>query len=75
MRVGMSKATERPPAALGQDHPVALVGLRGVAEPGELPDGPGPAAVAGGVQPAGERELTRVADPVEPGNDDSSAGP
>jgi hypothetical protein len=52
-------------AALGQDHPVTLVGLLGVAEAGELPDGPRPAAVAGGVQAAGEGELTRIADPLE----------
>ena len=55
----------QPAAALGQDHLVALVGLLGVAEAGELPDGPGPAAVAGGVQPAGERELPGPADPLE----------
>ena len=54
-------------AALGQDHLVALVGLLGVAEAGELADGPGPAAVAGGVQAAGERELARPADPLEAG--------
>ena len=51
--------------ALGQDHLVALVGLLRVAEAGELADGPGPAAVAGGVQPAGERELAGIADPLE----------
>jgi hypothetical protein len=43
-----------PAAAGGQDHLVALVGLLGVAEAGELPDRPRPAAVAGRVEPAGE---------------------
>ena len=62
---GHVEGDRQPAAALGQDHLVALVGLLGVAEAGELPDGPGPAAVAGGVQAAGERELARVADPLE----------
>src|SRR5690606_17428523 len=52
----------------GQDHLVPLVGLPGVAEPGELADGPGAAAVAGGVQSAGVGELPRPADPLEPGH-------
>ena len=65
--VGMSKATDSPPPPAAEDHLVALVGLLGVAEAGELPDRPGPAAVAGRVQPAGERELPRPADPLEPG--------
>ena len=39
--VGMSKATRQAAAAAGQDHLVALVGLLGVAEAGELPDRPG----------------------------------
>ena len=39
----------------------------GVAEAGELPDRPRPPAVAGRVEPAGERELPRPADPLEPG--------
>ena len=47
------------------DHLVALVGLLRVAEAGELPDGPRLAAVAGGVQPAGERVLAGPADPLE----------
>ena len=59
---------DRQPAAAGaEDHPEPLVGLLGVAEAGELPDRPGPAAVAGGVQPAGERELPRPADALEAG--------
>ena len=44
-------------AAAPEDHVVALVGLLGVAEAGELPDRPRAAAVAGRVEPAGEREL------------------
>ena len=50
IRVGMSKATDEPAAAAAEDHLVALVGLLGVAEPGELADRPGPAAVAGRVE-------------------------
>ena len=46
-----------PAAAAVEDHLVALVGLLRVAEAGELADRPGAAAVAGGVEPAGEREL------------------
>ena len=65
IRVGMSKATDRPPPPALEDHLVALVGLLGVAEAGELPDRPGAAAVAGGVEAAGERELPRPADPLE----------
>src|SRR5690606_39889470 len=58
---------DREPAAPGrEDHLVALVGLAGVAEPGELPDGPGPPPVAGRVQAAGERELPRPADALAP---------
>ena len=52
----------QPAAALGQDHLVALVGLPGVAEAGELPDRPRLAAVAAGVDAAGERVLARPAD-------------
>ena len=44
-------------AATTQDHLVALVGLPGVAEAGELPDCPGAAAVAGRVQAARVGEL------------------
>jgi hypothetical protein len=44
-------------ATAPEDHLVALVGLLRVAEPGELPDRPGPSAVAGRVEPAGVREL------------------
>ena len=65
--VGMSKATRQPAAARAEDHLVALVGLLGVAEAGELPDRPGPPAVAGRVQPAGVRVLARPADPLEAG--------
>ena len=54
------------PAALGEDRPVPLVGLPGVAETGELTDGPGLPAIAGGVQPAGEGKFAGPADPVEP---------
>ena len=49
----------QPAAAAAEDHLVALVGLLGVAEAGELPDRPGAAAVAGRVEPARERELAR----------------
>ena len=56
----------QPAAALAQDHLVALVGLPRVAETGELPDGPRPAAVARRVQPPGEGELPRPADPLHP---------
>src|SRR5690242_8158079 len=52
-------------AALREDQLVALVGLLGVAEAGELPDRPRPAPVAPRVEPAGEREPTRPADPLE----------
>ena len=53
----------REPAAAGsQDVAEAAVGLLGVAEPGELPDGPEPPAIARGVQPPRERELPRPAD-------------
>ena len=40
IRVGMSNATESPPPPRAEDHLVPLVGLPGVAEPGELPDRP-----------------------------------
>ena len=66
--VGMSKATDSPPPPAAEDHLVALVGLLGVAEAGELADGPGAAAVAGRVQAPGERVLPRPADPLEPGS-------
>ena len=57
---------DRQAAAAGaEDHLVALVGLLRVAEAGELPDRPGPAAVAGRVEAPGERELPRPADPLE----------
>ncbi len=48
-----------------EDHLVALVGLHGVAEPGELADGPRPPAVARRIQAARERVLPRPADPLE----------
>ena len=51
-------------AAALEDHLVALVGLHGVAEAGELADRPGAAAVAGRVEAAGERVLPRPADPL-----------
>ena len=51
-------------AAALEDHLVALVGLHRVAEAGELADRPGAAAVAGRVEPAGEGELPRPADPL-----------
>ena len=54
-----------PAAAGGEDHLVALVGLLGVAEAGELADGPGAPAVAGRVQTAGEGVLPGPADPLE----------
>ena len=38
---GHVEGDREPAAALGQDHLVALVGLLGVAEAGELADGPG----------------------------------
>ena len=47
----------QPAPAPAEDHLVALVGLLGVAEPGELPDRPGPPAVAGGVEPTRVGEL------------------
>jgi hypothetical protein len=53
------------PAAVGEDHLVALVGLLGVPEPGELPDGPGTPPVAGRVQPPGVGVLPRPADALE----------
>ena len=59
----------QPGAARAQQHLVPLVGLPGVAEPGELADRPGPAAVPGRVQAAGERVLPRPADPVEARHD------
>jgi hypothetical protein len=49
-------------ATLGDQVLVALVGLTGVAEPGELPDRPGPAAVHRRVHAAGERVLAGDAD-------------
>ena len=52
---GHGEATTAAP----EDHLVALVGLLRVAEPGELPDRPGAAAVAGRVEPAGVGELPR----------------
>ena len=72
--VGMSNATDSPPPPVAEDHLVALVGLLRVAEAGELPDGPGPPAVAGRVQPAGVRELARPADPLEARDAPSPAG-
>ena len=45
------------PSAAAEDHPVALVGLLGVAEARELPDRPRAAAVSRRVEPAREREL------------------
>jgi hypothetical protein len=57
----------RQPAATGaEQHLVARVGLLRVAETGELADRPRLAPVAGGVEPAGERELARPADAFEP---------
>src|SRR5690606_13512709 len=53
-------------AAGGEEHPVALVGLAGVAAAGELPERPGATAVPGRVEPAGEGKLARPADPLEP---------
>jgi hypothetical protein len=63
---GHVEGDREPAAAGGEDHLVALVGLPGVAEPGELPDGPGAPAVAGGVEAARVRELPRPADALEP---------
>ena len=48
-----------------QQHLVPLVRLPRVAEAGELPNGPCPAAVTGRIQPAGEGILTWPADPLE----------
>jgi len=48
-----------------QDHLVALVGLLGIAEAGELTDRPCASAVSGRVQTACERELARPADLLE----------
>jgi hypothetical protein len=62
-------------AAAAQQHLVPLVRLPCVAEPGELPDRPGPAAVAGRVEPAGERELPWPADPVEARDDRAGRRP
>jgi hypothetical protein len=59
----------------GQDHLVALVGLPGVAEPRELADGPGPAAISGRVQTSGVRELARPPDAVEAGIGDAAGWP
>ena len=47
-----------------EDHLVALVGLHRVAEAGELPNRPGAPAIAGRVEPTGEGELPRPADPL-----------
>ena len=47
----------QPVPALAEDHLVPLVGVDGIAEPGELPDRPWLPAIPGGVQAAGEREL------------------
>ena len=49
---------------VAQYLPVALIGLAGVAETGELADRPGTSPVAGGVHAAGERVLARPADPL-----------
>ncbi len=60
----------RQPAAPGpQDHLVPLVRLHRVAEPGELADRPGPAAISRRVQAPGERELAWPADAVESWDD------
>ena len=58
----------KPRAAGPEQHLVPLVGLVRVAEPGELADRPRLTPVPGGVQAAGERELPRPADPLEPGH-------
>ena len=55
-------------AAPRQNHLIALIGLLSIAEPRELPDRPGFPAITRGVQPPGERELTRPADPFESGD-------
>ena len=55
-----------PTATSGQDHLVALVGLLGVAEAGELSDGPGTPAIATRIEAAGEGKLPRPADPLHP---------
>src|SRR5882762_7223110 len=55
----------QPAAAFGQDHLVPLVGLLGVAEAGELPDGPRLAPIPRRVDASGERVLPRPADTVE----------
>ena len=61
---------DRQAAAAGREqHLVALVRLHRVAEAGELPDRPRPAAVPGRVQAAGEGVLPRPADPLEAGHD------
>ena len=62
---GHVERDRQPAATFTQDHPVALVGLAGVAESGELADGPRPPAVTARVQPAGERELAGPADALE----------
>ena len=54
-------------AALGEDRAIALVGLLGVAEAGELTNRPRPAAVPTRVQPTSERVFPRPADPIETG--------
>src|SRR5699024_11237551 len=65
---------DRAPATTGGEyHLVALVGLSGVAETGELADGPGPTSVAGRVQATRVGVFPGPTDALEPGN--LGAGP
>ena len=48
--------------ALAEEELEAFVGLAGGAEAGELPHGPEPAAIHGGVDAAGERILAGIAE-------------
>src|SRR5699024_5584918 len=54
-------------AAGAQEHLIALVGLLRVAETGELPDRPSPAAVAGRIEPASVGILAGPADTLHAG--------
>ena len=61
MRVGKVERDREPGLAPLEQELVALVGVLGGAEPGELAHGPEPAAVHRGVDAAGEGELARQA--------------
>src|SRR5699024_10763848 len=70
---GHVEGHREPATTGGEDHLVALVGLSGVAETGELADGPGPTSVAGRVQATRVGVFPGPTDALEPGN--LGAGP